>query len=168
MVQRQKIWRIKMKRSILVGSLLAALLLISSSVRADNSGIIQAWVDAWNSHDADQVVSVFAPDATYIDVPFNSKSVGTEQIHELAASFFAASPDVHIQLVRGVLSGHHGTIEWILSGTDVGVFRTGKKYSFHGVSVIDTKNNLITANLDYYDLETQLCQLGLGTFCIQH
>jgi len=70
--------------------------------------------------------------------------------------------------VRGVFNGHHGTIEWIFSGTDVSIFGTGKKYSFVGVTVIDTENNLITSNIDYYDLDTMLCELGLGTICIPH
>jgi hypothetical protein len=50
--------------------------------------------------------------------------------------------------VRGVLNGHHGTIEWIFSGTDVSIFGTVKKRSFVGVTVIDTKDNLITSNID--------------------
>jgi steroid delta-isomerase-like uncharacterized protein len=155
-----------MKLSILASSL--ALLFMASVVRADDSHIIQAWVDAWNAHDPDQVASLFASDAIYLDVPFNIKSVGTEQIRDFAGSFFSITPDVHIQLVRGVLNNHHGTIEWTISGTDVGIFGTGKTYSFAGVSVIDTKHNLITNNLDYYDLETLLCELGLGTVCIPH
>jgi len=106
--------------------------------------------------------------ATYLDVPFNAKSIGTAQIHDFAAFFISASPDLHIQLVRGVFNGHHGTIEWIFSGTDVSIFGTGKKYSFVGVTVIDTENNLITSNIDYYDLDTMLCELGLGTICIPH
>ena len=157
-----------MKRLMLPTCLCAAVLLIASSVRADDSQIIQAWVDAWNAHDPDQLVSLFANDATYLDVPFNAKSIGTAQIRAFAAFFISASPDLHIQLVRGVFDDHHGTIEWIFSGTDVSIFSTGKKYSFVGVTVIDTKNNLITSNIDYYDLETMLCQLGLGTICIPH
>jgi len=138
------------------------------SARADDSQIIQAWVDAWNAHNPDSVASLFATNATYLDVPFNAKSVGTAQIRAFAAFFISASPDLHIQLVRGVFNGHHGTIEWIFSGTDVSIFGTGKKYSFVGVTVIDTENNLITSNIDYYDLDTMLCELGLGTICIPH
>ena len=157
-----------MKRLILATGLCAAALLIGSSVRADDSQIIQAWVDAWNAHNPDSVASLFATNATYLDVPFNAKSIGTAQIRDFAAFFIGASPDLHIQLVRGVFDGHHGTIEWIFSGTDVSIFGTGKKYSFAGVTVIDTQNNLITSNIDYYDLDTMLCELGLGTICISH
>ena len=157
-----------MKRLMLATSLCAAVLLMGSGVRADESQIIQAWVDAWNAHDADSVASLFATNATYLDVPFNAKSIGPAQIHDFAAFFISASPDLHIQLVRGVFNGHHGTIEWIFSGTDVSIFGTGKKYSFVVVTVIDTENNLITTNIDYYDLDTMLCELGLGTICIPH
>ena len=157
-----------MKRLMLATSLFAAVLFMASSARADEGQIIQAWVDAWNAHNPDSVASLFATNATYLDVPFNAKSTGTTQIREFAAFFIGASPDLHIQLVRGVFDDHHGTIEWIFSGTDVSIFSTGKKYSFVGVTVIDTKNNLITSNIDYYDLDTMLCELGLGTICIPH
>jgi steroid delta-isomerase-like uncharacterized protein len=149
-------------------ALFMATMIGGPSARADDSQIIQAWVDAWNAHDPEQVASLFANDATYLDVPFNAKSIGTAQIRAFAAFFISASPDLHIQLVRGVFDDHHGTIEWIFSGTDVSIFGTGKKYSFAGVTVIDTENNLITSNIDYYDLETMLCELGLGTVCIPH
>jgi len=55
----------------------------------------------------------------------------------------------------------HGTIEWTFSGTDKGVYKTGKKFSVRGVSVIDMRDGKISRNLDFYDLATIMRQVGV-------
>jgi hypothetical protein len=66
-----------------------------------------------------------------------------------------------VDLVNSDLKGDHGTIEWIFSGTDKGIYKTGKKFSVRGVTVIDVQGTKISRNSDYYDLATMLRQLGL-------
>jgi steroid delta-isomerase-like uncharacterized protein len=123
--------------------------------------VIEAWVAAWNSHNADAVVAVFTADARYEDVPFGLVNIGTDQIRAFAQFFFTVSPDLKVELVRGELKGGHGAIEWVFSGTDVGIYKTGKKFSVRGVSVIDVHGQKISRNLDYYDLATIQRELGL-------
>jgi ketosteroid isomerase-like protein len=55
----------------------------------------------------------------------------------------------------------HGTIEWMFSGTDKDVFKTGEKFSVRGVSVIDMRDGKIFRNVDYYDVATVMRQVGL-------
>ena len=47
------------------------------------------------------------------------------------------------------------------SGTDKGMFKTGKKFSVRGVSILTLKNGKISHNVDYYDAATVMKQLGL-------
>jgi ketosteroid isomerase-like protein len=57
-------------------------------------------------------------------------------------------------LVAAHIERDHGTIEWILGGTDNGMWKTGKPFSVPGVSVIEVKNGRISRDLDYYDVAT--------------
>jgi ketosteroid isomerase-like protein len=64
-------------------------------------------------------------------------------------------------LLRSSIHDGHGTIEWTLSGTDKGMYKTGKKFSVRGVSVIEVREGKIFRNLDFYDSATIMRQLGL-------
>jgi steroid delta-isomerase-like uncharacterized protein len=133
----------------------------SSPVKADNNAVIEGWVAAWNSHDPDAVVALFTDDATYEDVPFGLVNHGAAEIHAFAQFFFTVVPDLHVDLVNSDLKGGHGTIEWVFSGTDVGLYNTGNTFSVRGATVIDVHGTKITRNSDYYDLATILRDLGL-------
>src|SRR5438105_15842900 len=63
------------------------------------AAVVQNWVDAWNSHNADAVVAVFTKDAVYQDMPTGKISKGPSEIRAFAQFFFTAVPDLHIDLV---------------------------------------------------------------------
>lgn len=125
------------------------------------SNLAQRWVDAWNSHDANAVADLFTRDALYEDVPFGIVNRGSEQIRAFAQFFFTVVPDLHVNLVNSSLKGRHGTIEWVFSGTDQGVYGTGKTFAVRGVTVLEVRGARISRNSDYFDLATMLRQLGL-------
>src|SRR2546428_13526046 len=93
------------------------------------------------------------PNDTSIAVPI--------KIRAFAEFFFAAVPDLHVNLMNSSLTDGHGTIEWVFSGTDHGVYGTGKTFSVRGVTVLDVRGAKISRNSDYFDLATVLRQLGL-------
>lgn len=64
-------------------------------------------------------------------------------------------------LVNSSLKDGHGTIEWVFSGTDQGIYGTGRTFSVRGVAVLDVRGSKIARNSDYFDLATILRQLGL-------
>lgn len=128
---------------------------------ASSQEIGQGWCDAWNSHSVDEVVAVFTNDVLYEDVPFGQTVHGSPQLRDFAKNFFAAIPDVHFDCTATALHGGQGDIEWIMSGTDVGVFKTGKRFSVPGKSIIDVKKGKISRNSDYYDLATIERQVGI-------
>jgi steroid delta-isomerase-like uncharacterized protein len=126
-----------------------------------HNNLAQRWVDAWNSHDANAVAVLFTRDAVYEDVPFGVVNHGPEQIQAFAQFFFTAVPDLHVSLVNSALRGDRGTIEWVFSGTDHGIYGTGKTFAVRGVTVLELRGAKISRNVDYYDLATILRQLGL-------
>jgi ketosteroid isomerase-like protein len=51
--------------------------------------------------------------------------------------------------------------EWIWSGTDKGLFKTGKNFSVRGVSVYEVSKGKISRYKEFYDLTTIMRQVGL-------
>ena len=124
--------------------------------------VAQAWIDAWNSHNPDQVVALFTDNAVIEDVTLGAVSQGLVEIRKFAVDSFAAFPDIHFDLVDSTLKGGHGTIEWVFSGTDTGGFGgTGKRFSVRGVTVMDVRGTKLSRETDYWDLATVLKEIGL-------
>jgi steroid delta-isomerase-like uncharacterized protein len=131
----------------------------------DRSGhhrnLAERWADAWNSHDADAVAALFTRDGLFEDVPFGVVAHGTQEIRAAADGFFTVVPDLHISVVNSSLTDGRGTIEWVFSGTDHGVYGTGKTFAFRGATVLELRGGRISRDSDYWDLATLLRQLGL-------
>lgn len=123
--------------------------------------IAKQWIAAWNSHDPEKMLPLFTDDAFYEDVAFGSVNHGKAEIRKFIADEYDGVPDLELKLLRADFRGDHGTIEWTFSGTDKGVFKTGKKFSVRGVSVIDLRDGKISRNLDFYDSATIMRQVGV-------
>ena len=126
-----------------------------------NDQIAENWIAAWNSHDVGKVMPVFTEDVLYEDVAFGLVNHGSAELRKFAAFFFDAVPDLKLELVNSAIDQGHGTIEWVFSGTDKGVYKTGKKFSVRGASVIDVRGGRISRNLDYYDTAAIMRQVGV-------
>jgi steroid delta-isomerase-like uncharacterized protein len=154
------------KTSICV--LLAMTAVVALASEPANSGdhgkaIAESWIAAWNSHDPSKFVSAFTDDIFYEDTTsIGGSAHGSADVGKLAAGEFAAIPDLKVELVRAAVDNGHGTIEWVFSGTDKDVYKTGKKFSVRGVSVIDVKDGKISRCLDFYDAATIMKQVGVA------
>jgi len=145
----------------------AMLLLLVVTVGASDAkakgeaAIAEQWIAAWNSHSPDKMLPLFADDILYEDVAFGEVSHGKDEVSKFAASEFEAVPDLELKLLRSDIHGGHGTIEWSFSGTDKDIYKTGKKFTVRGVSVIDVRDGKIVRNLDFYDSGTIMRQVGV-------
>ena len=155
-------------KRVLTGAILLAMLVLPAiaappdgkSTDAD-AAVAEKWIAAWNSHNPDKMLSVFTDDIVYEDVAFGEVSHGSAELRKFAASEFDGVPDLELKLLRADIHGGHGTIEWMFSGTDKDVFKTGKKFSVRGVSVIYMRDGKISRNLDFYDVATIMRQVGV-------
>jgi len=147
--------------TILVVLVLPAVAAPPEGSAKSQSTIAQQWIAAWNSHNPDKMLSLFTEDIFYEDVAFGSANHGKTEVRKFAADEFDGVPDLELKLIRADVRGGHGTIEWTFSGTDKGVFKTGKKFSVRGVSVIDVRDGKISRNLDFYDSATIMRQVGV-------
>ena len=123
--------------------------------------IADGWFAAWNSHDPEKVIAIFTPDVLFEDVTFGATSHGSPELRKFAASIFDAVPDAKFELVNGSADRKCGRIEWVFSGTDHGLYKTGKRFSVRGVSVIDLRQGRISREVDYYDAASIMRQVGL-------
>jgi steroid delta-isomerase-like uncharacterized protein len=135
--------------------------LVAVSCGNRESQVAEDWIAAWNSHDVEKFTPLFTNDALYEDVTFGEVNHGSGELRKFAASFFEAVPDMHMELMGSSVENGHGTIEWRLSGTDKGVYKTGKKFSIRGASIIEVRGGKISRNLDFYDSAGIMRQVGL-------
>jgi len=145
-----------------IHTIVCILVLVAQTV-ADQKRISVAntWIAAWNSHDADKVVAAFSPDVVFEDVTFGATNHGSGELRKFAASIFDAVPDAKFDLANSSGDRRHGSIEWTFSGTDRGLYKTGKRFSVRGVSVIDLEGGKISRDLDYWNAASVMRKVGL-------
>ncbi|MGH9522070.1 MAG: ester cyclase [Terriglobales bacterium] len=129
--------------------------------KAPNQNMVEAEFAAWNSHDADKVAACYTSDADYEDVAFGLTVHGKAELRKMATDFFTAVPDLKLEAVSTWMANGHGGAEWIFTGTDVGLFKTGKKFSVRGASLFETKGNKFSRNKDFYDSASIMRQVGV-------
>ena len=126
-----------------------------------SADLVQKQFAAWNSHDADKVASFYTDDVVYEDVAFGLKAQGHAELRKMAADFFAGVPDLKLEVVSNTSMGDRGSVEWVFSGTDVGLYKTGKKFSVRGASVYELRGGKFSSNRDYYDSASIMRQVGI-------
>jgi steroid delta-isomerase-like uncharacterized protein len=116
---------------------------------------------AWNSHDPEKVIAFYTEDVVYEDVAYGAMNRGRAELRKFAADFFEAVPDLKLEVVSTSVHKGHGAVEWVLSGTDKGLYKTGKKFSVRGASVFEMRGRKCSSNKDFYDFATIMRQLGV-------
>jgi steroid delta-isomerase-like uncharacterized protein len=132
----------------------------ASSVATDDKHAIERLFAAWNSRDADKVAACFTEDAVYEDVAAGQINRGRTEIRKWAAGAFADIADFKIEVTGRSVNNGRGMVEWLWSGTDKGLFKTGKVFSVRGVSIIEVQRGKISNYKEYYDFSTVMRQLG--------
>ena len=144
-----------------IAVILSICCLAASAGRDQATGLVQSNFAAWNAHDAEKVASLYTDDVIYEDVAFGLKAHGHAELRNMAAGFFANVPDLKLEIVRNTSMGNHGAVEWVFSGTDVGIYKTGKKFSVRGASVYELRGGKFSSNRDYYDSAGIMRQVGI-------
>ena len=152
-----------MKRILLLAPVMLVVVGVAlgqSKINGKNR-IAENWIAAWNSHDVEKVIPLFTKDVLYEDVTLTVVNHGAEELRKFATGFLAAVPDLKMELIGSSIQGNQGSIEWILRGTDKGIYKTGQKFSVRGVSIVNLEHGRISRNLDFYDSATIMRQVGL-------
>jgi steroid delta-isomerase-like uncharacterized protein len=128
--------------------------------------LLQKVVQAWNSHDAAKVASLYTEDCVYESDPNGAPIKGREALKAHVAGMFVAIPDFKIEVKGNFPSATAGVAEFVMSGTPQGtlpsgVKATGKSISVKGCGISEFQGDLIKRTAMYYDHATILKQLGL-------
>ena len=82
--------------------------------------VSQRSTDAWNRHDADALVAVYAEGGTYHNPRLDHALTG-QAIGDFAKSVWAAYPDMSLEIIsRGDTGGGLVATQWVLHGTHTG------------------------------------------------
>ena len=131
-----------------------------------NRAFFDAYLDAWNAHDAAAVARHMADDAIYEDVALGRVLHGPSEIASFVEEATRASSDFRFEVVSLFAAGNDYANEWVMVGTNdrkVGdVPPTGRSFRVRGASIgkVDA-SGLIVENRDYYNLAELLTQLGI-------
>ena len=123
--------------------------------------VIERLFAAWNSRDAEKVVAAFSSDGVYEDVAAGQINRGRDEIRKWVAGAFRDIENFKLEVIRSSFYKGGGIVEWVWSGTDKGLFKTGKRFSVRGVSVIEVRGDKVSDYKEYYDFGTVTRQLGL-------
>jgi steroid delta-isomerase-like uncharacterized protein len=126
--------------------------------------IAKQYLDAWNAHDADAIVKIFAANGIYHDP--TTGEISGDAIGVNAKRLWSAFPDLSFEIVSIAEVGADRVVaEWIMKGTNTEAFQglpaTGHAISLPGVDVIEIGEDGINAVKGYFDTRAVLNQLGL-------
>jgi steroid delta-isomerase-like uncharacterized protein len=128
---------------------------------------VDAYVAAWNAHDAAGAAGYFTDDVEYYDASVGEPQQGRDAARtNVIEAFLNAAPDAKWERTgEPVESADAVAFEWVFSGTNTGACgdgtaATGKPFSFHGLSLSRLEDGKIAYQGDYYDALGFYKQLG--------
>ena len=130
-----------------------------------NRAFFDAYLDAWNAHDAAAVARHMADDAIYEDVALGRVLHGPSEIASFVEEATRSSSDFRFEVVSLFTAGNDYANEWVMLGTNdrelPGVPATGRSFRVRGASIgrLDTSGRIVE-NRDYYNLAELLRSLA--------
>ena len=141
----------------------------------ENVALARSLLDLYNSRQSDPAwleksMAAFAADAEGIDVPSGATLRGPDG-HKRISLFFAESfPDLRIELINAFATQDQVTLECTWRWNDTGPLylpsgalpSMGRSGELRVCFVLQIRNGKITSLHSYYDMLTQMEQLGLA------
>ena len=117
-----------------------------------NLTTLQAFLDAFNAHDVDAVMSFFTEDCI-LDMPRGPdpggrRLVGTEQVRSGIQSRFDGIPDIHYGDDRHFVCGDRGVSEWTIRGTQA----TGERIEVRGCDLLEFTDGKISRKDSFWKI----------------
>jgi steroid delta-isomerase-like uncharacterized protein len=128
--------------------------------------VVKRHFDAWNRHDADAIVALFADGGTYSN-PMAGQGLTSQAISGFAQGVFTAFPDASFEIVSiGDTGGGLVATQWLARGTNTGQSAdgsppTGRPVTLPGASFTQVEGDKIRSERAYHDRQTMAEQLGL-------
>jgi steroid delta-isomerase-like uncharacterized protein len=102
---------------------------------------LQAFLEAFNAHDLDRIMSFFADDCVFESPrgpdPWGTRFTGLEEVRRGLGERFAGIPDVHYADDAHWVCGDHAVSKWLLTGTTV----SGSTICVRGCDLFDISSD---------------------------
>lgn len=126
--------------------------------------VVKQYASAFNAHNTDAVLALFAADGTYADPV--SGVVGQEGLAGYMSGLIGAFPDLQFELVGlASASDDRVVLEWVMHGTNTGPSATGpatgRTLAMPGVDLVKVVDGRIVTLVAYFDRMTYAEQMGL-------
>jgi len=131
---------------------------------------ISRWLDAWNSHEADRVLTFLTEDVEIRDDSWPKTMHGHRDVREFLEALWRATPDMSFELITGpyVIPGEpSAAFHWRGRGTFTGPMEppgfapTGRAWEVDGVDFQEYRDGRIANLRVVFDLMTVSRQLGV-------
>jgi steroid delta-isomerase-like uncharacterized protein len=112
--------------------------------------------DAWNRHDIERTIRLYAANYHGIDISEIGPRHGQEGAREWIKRYWDASPDMHFTCEQTVVQGNRAAVSWRAQGTHRGYLMnippTGRVFTVRGVSFLTIQDNQIQRAEYIWDL----------------
>ncbi|MBV8813226.1 MAG: ester cyclase [Verrucomicrobia bacterium] len=128
--------------------------------------VVHRSFDAWNRHDADALIALYAEEATY-HTPRFEHPLKRKALADFIKSVLTAYPDVRFDVITsGDTGGGLVATQWMLHATHTGPFMdgtppSGRTVSYPGATFTQVDGDKIRSDHVYLDRQTVAEQLGL-------
>jgi ketosteroid isomerase-like protein len=119
---------------------------------SDNLRTLERLADAFNRHDLDAIMELFAEDCS-LDMPrgshpWGTRYVGKPAVREGLRSRFEMLPDVHYADVRHFATDEMGVSEWLVTGT----LRSGQRIAVRGCDHYELREGKVVRKDSYWKI----------------
>lgn len=126
--------------------------------------VIEAYFAAWDAHDGQAVIDLYAEDGTYQD-PATESPLSGQAIGDYAEALFAAFPDLKLELIsQADTSIGQVAVPWLLFGTHQGPLgemeATGKSVAIRGCDYIVVEDGKLKTVYGTFSLQELMEQLS--------
>jgi len=114
--------------------------------------LMKAFLDAFNAHDVDAIMSFFAEDCVLEmprgPAPGGRRLVGEQQVREGIQSRFDGIPDIRYDDDRHWFCGDRGVSEWTIRGTQ----RSGEPIEVRGCDLLEFTDGKISRKDSFWKI----------------
>ena len=129
----------------------------------------ERYIEAWNSHDAEQIVPLVTGDIVWLDPALPEPARGVAEVKEFMRTSWAAFPDLRFTPGPMCLDPHEDSMTWAwrMEGTHSGPLEppgfapTGRRIDIDGIDVWDFEEGRLDRYRAYYDMALVARQLGM-------
>jgi steroid delta-isomerase-like uncharacterized protein len=128
------------------------------------------FIKAWNSHKVEKLLSLMTDDVVYDDASWPTQMHGHAEVRAFLESIWRAVPDLSFKHEQTVLIDPSGTETaryWTGTATHTGVWDppglrpTGRSFTFHGASFLESRDGKLCRIRVVYDVADVMRQLGI-------